>query len=230
MHDLSAAYALNALDEVERRRFERHLDDCPACTVEVREFAEAAASLAERVAEPAPGALRERVMADVARTRQVPSRPARSVRGPSWRRALTGAAAVLLVTAGAALGTVAWQQHQAAEQAQELADGMARVLTSPERVEARHTVAGGGTATMVMAEGDAVLSAAGIPAAPHGHGYQMWVIAADGSMQSGGMLKLADGDGSAFMTGVSPDVSLALTIEPEGGSDQPTTEPLVQLG
>lgn len=229
LHDLSAAYALDALDEVERRGFERHLRECPACGAEVREFAEAAASLAGRVATPAPPGLRERVMADVARTRQVSARSSRSVRRPSWRQTLMGAAAALLVVAGATLGGLAYQQHQAAEEAQALASGMARVLTAPDRLEASHTVTGGGTATMVMAGGDAVLSTAGLPDAPHGHGYQMWVIDPEGQVSSGGMLKLSEGEGNAYMTGVPTDVSLAISIEPENGSRRPTTPPIVRL-
>jgi anti-sigma-K factor RskA len=229
LHALSAAYALDALDEMERRRFERHLHGCPACEAEVREFAEAAASLAERVAEPAPEGLRQRVMADVAKSRQLPARATRTPRGPSWRRALTGVAAALLLVAGVALGTVAWQQHQAAEDARNLANSIARVLTSPDRVEVGHSVNGGGTATMVMAEGDAVLATDGVPDAPNGHAYQMWVIGSDGVVQSGGLLKLNQGAGSAFMTDIPTDAALAVTVEPEGGSDQPTTAPVVRL-
>ncbi|GLY18470.1 anti-sigma factor [Kineosporia rhizophila] len=229
LHDLSAAYALDALDEVEQRRFEHHLRECPACAAEVRDFSEAAASLADRVSQPAPHGLHQRVMAEVSRTRQLPARSSRVVRRPSWRQALTGAAAALLIAAGATLGGVAWQQHQAAEDARNLADGMARVLTSPERVEVDHTVTGGGTATMVMAEGDAVLAATGVPDAPHGHGYQMWVIGSDGQVTSGGMLKLENGDGSAFMSDIPTDAQLAVSVEPEGGSKQPTTPAVVRL-
>jgi anti-sigma-K factor RskA len=140
-----------------------------------------------------------------------------------------GAAAALLIAAGAALGTVAYQEHQSAEQARNLADGITRVLTSPGRVEVERTVAGGGQATMVMADGDAVLSTAGIAEAPAGHEYQTWVIGRNGSIQSGGKLNLDDGTGAAFMKGVAKDAALAVTIEPEGGSQQPTTAPIVRL-
>ena len=228
-HLLAAAYALDALDEVERRRFERHLAACALCLVEVREFAEAAAALADRVAEPAPGALRERVMADVTRTRQLPSRTSRSVRGPSWHRALAGAAAAVLMAGGAALGTVAYQEHQSAEQARDLAEGISRVLTSADRADANQPVTGGGRATAVVADGEAVLSTTGLADAPQGREYQMWVIGADGVIRSGGKLDLTRGEGTELVTGVPDDATLALTIEPEGGSQQPTMDPLVAL-
>ncbi|WP_143219751.1 zf-HC2 domain-containing protein [Actinomadura sp. CNU-125] len=44
-HDLAGAYALDALGEAERKRFERHLDECPACTEEVRGLRETTSRL-----------------------------------------------------------------------------------------------------------------------------------------------------------------------------------------
>ncbi|MCB0953113.1 MAG: zf-HC2 domain-containing protein, partial [Microthrixaceae bacterium] len=44
-HDLVAAYALDALDELERRRFEAHLDGCPSCLEELSGFSEVAGAL-----------------------------------------------------------------------------------------------------------------------------------------------------------------------------------------
>jgi len=38
VHNLAGAYALDALDEVERLLFERHLASCAACRAEVDEF------------------------------------------------------------------------------------------------------------------------------------------------------------------------------------------------
>ena len=38
LHTLTGAYAADALSGTERLAFERHLDDCPACAQEVREF------------------------------------------------------------------------------------------------------------------------------------------------------------------------------------------------
>ena len=35
IHALSGAYAVDALDDVERARFERHLANCEACRAEV---------------------------------------------------------------------------------------------------------------------------------------------------------------------------------------------------
>ncbi|GLY31611.1 anti-sigma factor [Kineosporia sp. NBRC 101731] len=229
LHTLAAAYALDALDDLERRAFERHLPDCESCTLEVREFSEAAASLAARVAEPAPAGLHAAVMSEIGRTRQLSSSSGRPGRRFGQGRLLAGAAAVLLVIAGVAgLGGTAWHEHRLAQEARATAAGITRVLTDPDRIETSREVAGGGRATMVMADGGAVLSTSGIPDAPSGHEYQMWVMR-DGTVQSGGILSVRDGDGSAFMTGLSTDVRLAVSVEPAGGSVRPTTTPVVEL-
>ncbi|GAB6897294.1 anti-sigma factor [Kineosporia succinea] len=231
LHTLTAAYALDALDELERRAFERHLRECEPCRVEVREFGEAAASLADRVAEPAPAGMRDAVLTQVRETRQVSAGSldgGRAARPGRARRLLAGAAAVLVLVVGVGLGGLAWNEHRSLREAQTLAEGMARVLRDPDRISTAGDVSGGGTVTMVMAGDTAVLSASGVPDAPHGHEYQMWVIRG-GSVVSGGRLDLRDGDGSAMMTGLSPDVRLAVSVEPEGGSERPTTTPVVQL-
>src|SRR4051794_15539599 len=100
VHDLTAAYALDALADDERRRFEAHLDDCLSCRAEVDEFRTAAAGLA--LADPAPDPpveLRGRIL-DAARAERpnvVPLRPRRSWRAP----AAAALASVVAVAAGA---------------------------------------------------------------------------------------------------------------------------------
>src|ERR671934_597 len=52
VHELSAGYALDVLDDGERRRFEAHLAECERCRDEVDSFRAAASALA--FADPAP--------------------------------------------------------------------------------------------------------------------------------------------------------------------------------
>jgi len=55
LHHLAAAYALNALDEIERGEFEAHYPTCSICSAEVADYRETAALLAEATATPPPG-------------------------------------------------------------------------------------------------------------------------------------------------------------------------------
>ena len=42
LHKLTGAYAVDALDDLERARFEQHLDECDDCRFEVAELRETA--------------------------------------------------------------------------------------------------------------------------------------------------------------------------------------------
>ena len=54
VHNLTGAYALDALDDIERARFEQHLATCEDCRAEVAELRETAALLAETTAVTPP--------------------------------------------------------------------------------------------------------------------------------------------------------------------------------
>ena len=116
LHTLTGAYAVDALPEEERARFEAHLGVCDACTQEVRELQATASRLgATAVTAPPPG-LRDRVLAEVATVRQERPRGAGAVavqdelavrRGPTRRfTAGLGVAAAVLLGAVAGLGAV----------------------------------------------------------------------------------------------------------------------------
>ena len=72
IHELSAAYALDALDPAEEREFEQHLRTCDDCREEVASFEAVAAALAFGVESPEPPpALRERILERVEEERGV---------------------------------------------------------------------------------------------------------------------------------------------------------------
>ena len=63
LHELTAAYALDALDDDERAAFEAHLRDCEQCQAELRELGGTAGMLAYAAEGPAPSdALRDRIL------------------------------------------------------------------------------------------------------------------------------------------------------------------------
>lgn len=235
LHLLTGAYALDALDDVERADFERHLRTCDSCPGEVIELREAAGALADRVAAPAPERLRERVLAEVGRTRQVSPHERRPRRRPSLRRLLSIAASAVVIAGSAGLGGIAWQGHRSADQYEDQAlqsaqraARMTGVMTDPGRIEAVGTPSLGGTATVVAAGGDAVLATRALPAPPAGRMYQLWVVRGE-VKRPAGRLDLHAGTGQALLTGVANGDTVAVTIEPEGGSDQPTTGPVVAI-
>ena len=72
IHALSGAYAIDALDDIERAQFERHLAECAECRAEVESLREAGGMLAEAVSATPPPGLRDRVLADIATVRPLP--------------------------------------------------------------------------------------------------------------------------------------------------------------
>jgi anti-sigma-K factor RskA len=243
LHSLAAPYALDALEPHERKRFEKHLGHCDSCAAEVRALREDAVRLAWSTAAPAPAALRDRVLTAVRNTPQepAPAQPRERVRAqrpPSRARrspfspflvplASTTAAAALVVAALFGMQASRTQDRLTEERAQ--AREIAHVLAAPDaRAAAGRDADGQGLGVVASAsQRTAVVTAAGL-AAPSGERvHQLWLMRPEGKPRSLGLL---DGDTPLIATGLDPDASsLAVTVEPPGGSPRPTTAPVVQL-
>lgn len=235
LHLLTGAYAVDALSPVERAGFERHLRSCGSCAAEVIELQEAAAKLADRVATPPPPGLRERVLLEVSRTRQLPPHERFSLRRPALRQLMVAAAAAVLVASAAGLGGLAWQQHRSAENDRIEAAAEARkqdqilqLVMDPRGSQSSGQLSVGGEATVVAVDGRAAVMAEELPPPPDGRAYQLWVIRGS-EVRSGGMLDLQAGKGESLLTGVAGGDTVAVTIEPEGGSRQPSMKPIVAI-
>ncbi|WP_192918309.1 anti-sigma factor domain-containing protein [Streptomyces spectabilis] len=242
MHSLAVPYALDALDPDETRRFERHLATCTRCTDEVRALAADTVRLARAASVPAPEDLRERILAAVRTTAQEPvgrrAEPGpgpEPLRAPPRRapgRALLGLAASAAVLALVAVGLLALALARTdGELTDERAAAreIAHVLAAPDaRASTERDVRGRGIAVVASrAERRAVVSVTGLGRPPDGRAHQLWVMRAGSAPRSLGLL---DGETPVVAKDLSIRArSLAVTMEPDGGSTQPTSEPLVQL-
>ncbi|WP_221351264.1 anti-sigma factor [Streptomyces beigongshangae] len=235
LHSLAAPYALDALEPREHGRFEKHLKRCDGCAAEVRALREDAVRLAWSTAAPAPAAMRERVLLAV---RTTPQEPARAERAPSRARrppfspflvplASTTAAAALVVAALFGMQASRTQDRLEEERAQ--AREIAHVLAAPDaRAGTGRDTDGQGIGVVAsVSRRTAVVTSSGL-AAPQGERvHQLWLMRPEGRPRSLGLL---DGDTPLIATELDPDASsLAVTVEPQGGSPQPTTAPVVQL-
>jgi anti-sigma-K factor RskA len=226
-HTSTGAYAADALPSKER---ERHLAVCPACPQEVAEMRAALTRLAEAAAEPPPPALRARVLAEVGRTRQLPPVPEQSVRrgrGRWWTGTPLQVAAAALLIVAVALGALLTQrQHQLDDQRQLVAE-ITSVLNDPNRLVTTAGLSSGGSSTAIVSNGKAVFLAGDLPPVASDRTYQLWVIS-PGHTTSAGLLGRGH-SAQALVPAVRPGDSLAVTVEPAGGSPQPTTAPLVAI-
>lgn len=249
VHALSGAYSLDALDEEERRRFEAHLLDCLDCTLEVAEFHETAAALADLVAaSPGPN-IRESLLASVAETRQEPPIVAlasrrHAARGESrggwgaWRRPVVAAAAAVVVAlAGTAAITQPWHSGDAPQAVPTTNSPSAqpsnsdRVLAAADAVRAKATLTNGATVQVVRSAsmGQSVLVADNLPAPAPGRVYQVWLQDASGALTPAGLLPRSRSMTMMLEDEAMSAMGLGLTEEPAGGSEQPTTTPLAMI-
>lgn len=231
LHALTGAYAVDALDGEERLAFKAHLRECAACQEEVSGLAATTARLADAASLPPPPALRARVLAEAAGTRQLP--PLTSVSELSERRArrwytqpASVAAAVLLVVS-VGLGAWAVDERSRAEAEERRARLVTAVATDPDRVELTVPATTGGSVTVLAADDAAVVRTQDLPDLPDGQAYQLWKIRGD-RPQSVGVLGRG-GALAALVTDMAPTDSLGLTVEPEGGSELPTGELVLRV-
>ncbi|HET9081457.1 MAG TPA: anti-sigma factor [Trebonia sp.] len=242
MHLLTGGYALDALPEAERAEFERHLTRCPACAEEVRGLRETAARLAMATAVAPPPGMRERVLAVAPRTRQLPP----AGRGPlaragertglrriSLSRAGLTAGIVTLAAAVALLVVMQVSTSRQLHQAQASNSAIAAVVAAPDARIQSAPAATGGTVTAVMSlrQHEAVITTADLQTLPGTRVYQLWVMNSSGAARSVGLLTITRPGSTApvLATGVLPGDRLGITVEPSGGTAQPTTTPLVIL-
>ncbi|SDK14865.1 anti-sigma factor [Streptomyces indicus] len=235
LHTATGAYVLHALAPAEHAEFERHLAACEACAQEVAELAATAARLGLAVAAPAPALMKEQVLRRIRTVRQEPPRVAVRGRLQTWARGLPRFALAACVAAAAGFGGIALWQYEAAEdartqarQVRESADELAAVLTAPDAETAVGELTGGARGTVVVsrARDRAAFLASGLPALPDGKVYQLWFDDGD-AMRPAGLLG-GTGSGQAVLLDGRIDGAggMGLTVEPAGGSPQPTTEPL----
>ena len=211
LRDEYELYALGLADEPEKAELREHLHrGCATCTSGVRSARELAALMAGTVPAVAPPArLRKRILASA------------GVEQRSWGWAAAWVAACGLL------------QDQARQQQIELAR-LNEVLSLLNQPETRDVVFGQGPKGRVFVhpKSGVLLIASNLPPAPAGKTYEMWVIPKGGAKPVPAGLFQSEQDGTAIYLRRGPvDLAttaiIAVTLEPAGGVDQPTSTPVI---
>jgi anti-sigma-K factor RskA len=237
IHALSGAYAVDALDDLERARFERHLAECAACRAEVDGLREAAALMAETTAREPDPALRVRVLSEVATVRPLPPEVTPEISSevtmpgggrpgaaPRRRRLLTTLVAAAAVVIALGAGAVAWHPWSSDTPPP---SAIERVLDASDAQRITKHV-GGAEATLVRsrAMNQAVLLTHDMPAPPQGKVYELWLQDAHDKMVPAGLMP--DGATQVLLQGdAAGAVGAGITVEPPGGSHVPTSKPVL---
>jgi len=227
LHSFVAPYALDALDPHDRARTEAHLDQCDTCRAELIGFVTTVTRLGEAERQRPPAGLRDRLLAAVITTPQ--ERPI--VTALARRRGLRRAASRALVAAALLVGITGLggllTEHHHANDYESATASITAVLAAPDAsTKAQAFSDGGNVRLFASATRDlAVLAANDLPELPRTQAYQVWMIG-DRDAVSQGMLRRG---GAVVMQGLDKANRVAITVEPSGGSRQPTTPPIAIL-
>jgi anti-sigma-K factor RskA len=140
------------------------------------------------------------------------------------------------VLAAAIVGGWAINQRNEAQDEADLANQqvaeLTEVLTAPDVEAAAAVVAGGGTASVVRSASQetALLVAADLPSLPSDKVYEAWTFRGNNNPVPAGTFETQGAQTTFALTPAALKTGLvALTVEPAGGSEQPTTSPIVAI-
>lgn len=244
LHSLTGAYAVDAIDdEAECARFEHHVRRCHDCTAELRGMAETATRLAFAAEQPAPLQLRDRVLAAVSRTRQLPplverrrrtaARRTAAGRPPiAWRPRVAWLVAAASVIVVIALTVALVQANGQLDRDRARQARISAVLAAPDARAISQPTSAGGTATVVYSRSHRalVVTSAQLPPAPPGKVYELWLLGPP-KVRPAGFLRPGRNGSSlpVLVRGLVRGDQLGVTVEPEGGTPKPTTTPILVL-
>lgn len=213
VHDLAAAYVLDALDPEERSAFEEHLRSCPPCRAAVADLSGTVGDLALAApsAEP-PAGLRGAIL-DAARAERgvvVPLRPRRARLAP-----VAGVGFALAAAAAMVLGLwVSSLRHSLARERAAVS-----VFSDPA---ARHIPVRGARGALVVARSGRAALTVALPAPPAGRQYEAWVMSPQAHRAA-----VFSGEATQLSLPVHRGDVVAVTLERAGGVDAPTSNPLL---
>jgi len=220
-HELSAAYALDALDGDDLRAYEAHLAGCERCREDVASFRETVAALAYDTQPLDPPETLERRILSAARAERPNVVPLR-------RRWAVPAAALGGVAAAAAIALGIWatqlsnslDHERSARKAQKT---LIAILSDC----ARTPTSGGSGALCVAPMREAVLIVNGLQPSP-GKTYEAWVISGTRPKPAG---LFTGGAGRRYVRltkPVPPSATVGVTLERAGGSATPSLPMVLQ--
>ena len=222
LRDDLAAYALGALGPDEAAELERHVADCESCGARLRWLTPAIDVLPAAVPQRTPpDELRERLMETVRAEAAPSAAPVRERRAPwfDWRsfmlRPAAGLAAVALLAGGIGVGYAVRGGDESATPERETLPAEALVADV--------------SATLELHGDSGTLHVNQLPEIGPDEVYEVWVQRA-GVMEPASLFVL-DKSGAALAAVPGPLTgaeAVAVTVEPRGGSQSPTSDPVLQ--
>jgi anti-sigma-K factor RskA len=243
MMNLTGAYAVNSLSKSEAEEFELYLKTSEAARNETTELLDTAVALglATVPVEPSAG-LRSSIMSQIATLEQLPAlavveeptklTPAEMKAQSRWFRkpvimATSMAAAAALIVGGVTVNSTLTdlQSHQVQEST------LVALTQAKDSHKTSTALTTGGSATVVWSHDldTAAVMVQDTPALPDDKAYALWFIDEDGQATAAGMLPKDSSTWSVLDGKLKAGDSVGVTVEPAGGSSQPTTAPILAV-
>lgn len=252
IEELLPFYALEALTEEERELVEAYLTGHPEARQQLEEMGNAVSVLPHSVQPVEPASdIKKKLMARVESEQRVsssaqnqPSRP-HLMRLENFFQALSLGAAAFAIIWGVVLTT---QLNQLQNKVSLLGDALVAQSNSLQQINSKlaqptaspvMTISLKGTSVQPQAQGQliadlkkdtAVLVIAGLARLEAGKTYQVWLINGNALVSAGLLSVDANGQGVLIVssrTAIGSFNSLGISIEPDGGSKQPTGDIVV---
>jgi anti-sigma-K factor RskA len=225
LKDLIAPYILGAVSPDEEREIRDHIFSCEECTEEAESFAVVTAALPFAADhEPLPAGFVDRVVARVHESRPATAPAPAPGRSP-WYRRWNGFATVAtagLVVVALFAGAILINEHNALEEKQKVLAALLHHENDGIDLQGPADAVG----KVVPTSHGSIFVASGMRQPPKAHTYQLWLLK-NGTPISAGTFSVKGDlvvlESSRSISGVD---GAAITIEPAGGSDHPTTRPI----
>lgn len=139
---------------------------------------------------------------------------------------IAAAAAAVVLIAGVVIG-VGWPGPNGWGAQRE----MAAIAAAPDAQSQTHDVPGGGEVTLVSSaeQGRSAVVVQGLPELAPDQTYELWYIDDAGAAPAGTFDVAGEETWRVLEGSFAPGVVVGITVEPAGGSTQPTTEPIVAI-
>lgn len=235
VHALVGAYAIDALDDHERTRFEEHLAACDDCQAEVASLRETASVLGGSEDLEPPASVRRAVLAGITPARlheagteqPAPDVPVATIRRRRFRVAAAGVAAAVI----AAIGVGAVVVDRASDDAPPIRAGqtLAERVQEAEDAEKVALELGGGTRATVFRSislGRAVVVTKDMPPPPRGMVYELWLHDREQGFIPAGLMSTTSDQTLVLQGNAARATRVAVTVEPAQGSRVPSSDPI----
>jgi anti-sigma-K factor RskA len=213
MRELVAVYALGGIDATtgECATVREHIAQCQVCREEFKIARAATAALAVSASQTPPAHLRDRILSSLPVRTTSSIAPMRAPRRAPWYVPAAVAAAVVLA------GGLWWSAHRTPAQS-----WAATCVPEVVGCHASGSVTVAGSARLHM-------QIAGLATLPAGKQYQAWLIPPGGAPKPEPAFSADEGGAGSLDIDEAPvkGAIVAITVEPTGGSQKPTSKPFL---